>query len=542
MNVKLTNCLRDCTELESKIKEASILEEEIKNTSGDTLLQKKHDYFKLLKEQIKFLQQNIICSLPYARISEKADVNAAIKCVDLVLNAKYGDIDQEDKHKITKTLNEITDEEQMKDISEYTASLIEKDSEFIQGLQDARQVVIRALRSASAGEQNAIADYIFSEFYNIQDFLKNNEINDDCGKDIMKEICKDKAIDDSYKKAIKNVYVDYLAQKKYAGVTKGGRVATYAAIGLSVPFVLLTIGEMIGTGIIKGAGLGIKKITEGLALPFDYLAGKILGSNTLETGGVTLTDASTAAKVGAVLVDLPGIALKTAGSVANGILKFTGTTIDIAYQLALMPFELGLKGILKLGKVSPKDRIKENDKKVTKSLEQIFKTKIQGIKGKDIYPTEMEIDENSLTMYGVIDGLDTPFSVSYTINKSVFERLKSIRQEQLDVNAMLLKAELLQKLSNSKELIEEVKSLQNQLFEFTFKESNIISNIISYQDPFDIKMGEEVKQADNDPEEEFTQEQAQQLKDWMESVGLISEHNEQSDEFDIFDNDDNMKD
>ncbi len=460
----------------------------------------------------------------------------------MVLNAKYGDIDQEDKHKITKTLNEITDEEQMKDISEYTASLIEKDSEFIQGLQDARQVVIRALRSASAGEQNAIADYIFSEFYNIQDFLKNNEINDDCGKDIMKEICKDKAIDDSYKKAIKNVYVDYLAQKKYAGVTKGGRVATYAAIGLSVPFVLLTIGEMIGTGIIKGAGLGIKKITEGLALPFDYLAGKILGSNTLETGGVTLTDASTAAKVGAVLVDLPGIALKTAGSVANGILKFTGTTIDIAYQLALMPFELGLKGILKLGKVSPKDRIKENDKKVSKSLEQIFKTKIQGIKGKDIYPTEMEIDENSLTMYGVIDGLDTPFSVSYTINKSVFERLKSIRQEQLDVNAMLLKAELLQKLSNSKESIEEVKSLQNQLFEFTFKESNIISNIISYQDPFDIKMGEEVKQADNDPEEEFTQEQAQQLKDWMESVGLISEHNEQSDEFDIFDNDDNTKD
>ena len=89
---------------------------------------------------------------------------------------------------------------------------------------------------------------------------------------------------------------------------------------------------------------------------------------------------------------------------------------------------------------------------------------------------------------------------------------------------------------------EEVKSLQNQLFEFTFKESNIISNIISYQDPFDIKMGEEVKQADNDPEEEFTQEQAQQLKDWMESVGLISEHNEQSDEFDIFDNDDNTKD
>lgn len=154
----------------------------------------------------------------------------------------------------------------------------------------------------------------------------------------------------------------------------------------------------------------------------------------------------------------------------------------------------------------------------------------------------MEIDENSLTMYGVIDGLDTPFSVSYTINKSVFERLKSIRQEQLDVNAMLLKAELLQKLSNSKELIKEVKSLQNQLFEFTFKESNIISNIISYQDPFDIKMGEEVKQADNDPEEEFTQEQAQQLKDWMESVGLISEHNEQSEEFDIFDNDDNTKD
>ncbi len=358
----------------------------------------------------------------------------------------------------------------------------------------------------------------------------------------MKEICKDKAIDDSYKKAIKNVYVDYLAQKKYAGVTKGGRVATYAAIGLSVPFVLLTIGEMIGTGIIKGTGLGIKKITEGLALPFDYLAGKILESNTLVAGGITLTDAPTAAKVGAVLVDLPGIALKTAGNVANGILKFTGTTIDIAYQLALMPFELGLKGILKLGKVSPKDRIKDNDKKITRTLEQIFKTKAQGIKRKNIYPTEMEMDESTLTMYGVVDELDTPFSVSYNINKSVFERLKSIRKEQLDVNAMLLKAEVMQRLAFSKEMIKEVKSLQNQLFELTFKESNIISNIISYQDPFDVKMGEEVKLVEDDPEEEFDQEQEQQLEDWMESVGLKSKDDEQSDDFYFFDIDDNSKD
>lgn len=154
----------------------------------------------------------------------------------------------------------------------------------------------------------------------------------------------------------------------------------------------------------------------------------------------------------------------------------------------------------------------------------------------------MEMDESTLTMYGVVDELDTPFSVSYNINKSVFERLKSIRKEQLDVNAMLLKAEVMQRLAFSKEMIKEVKSLQNQLFELTFKESNIISNIISYQDPFDVKMGEEVKLVEDDPEEEFDQEQEQQLEDWMESVGLKSKDDEQSDDFYFFDIDDNSKD
>ncbi len=152
------------------------------------------------------------------------------------------------------------------------------------------------------------------------------------------------------------------------------------------------------------------------------------------------------------------------------------------------------------------------------------------------------MDESTLTMYGVVDELDTPFSVSYNINKSVFERLKSIRKEQLDVNAMLLKAEVMQRLAFSKEMIKEVKSLQNQLFELTFKESNIISNIISYQDPFDVKMGEEVKLVEDDPEEEFDQEQEQQLEDWMESVGLKSKDDEQSDDFYFFDIDDNSKD
>lgn len=80
------------------------------------------------------------------------------------------------------------------------------------------------------------------------------------------------------------------------------------------------------------------------------------------------------------------------------------------------------------------------------------------------------------------------------------------------------------------------------MFELTFKESNIISNIISYQDPFDVKMGEEVKLVEDDPEEEFDQEQEQQLEDWMESVGLKSKDDEQSDDFYFFDIDDNSKD
>lgn len=494
MNIKIINCLSNVEEMKEKIQEASKLESEISKEENryNSTMQRE---FKYLKHDIAFLNENIISTFPYIKVESDEDVEAMKGIIEFVKTAKFCSLSENQKADITKALFSLGKGKHARELQEYSENLSKDDVEYLDGVVDSPEIVISSLHNAfNTGKSNPVVDRVFGQYYNLIKFVAANIEEGDYGKALMKKIVKDPEVLKEHKDMIKKAYQDIKAEMKYSGLNLGGRIASGTTFALSVPFFVTTLAEMIGTGIIKKTGDAVKIVTEVLALPFDLLAMKIQEKSD-----------STAAKVGAVIVDLPGILLKGAGAITNGILKVGAAVIDIAYNLALMPVNFAMLGILKLGKVGIKDRIKICDKNIAKNISRILSENGEKISHKNVTIENIEIGEDgNITIVG--DYFDKKqikeYRLSFEAGEDIVSHIRANAEKQEEINKSLMAIELIGRLSGEAATTEQVNEIEDLRLKLVYQEAGILANITT-QKP----IKKTTKEAEFDDEDEFVENQ-----------------------------------
>ena len=469
MDIKIANCLRDVSELKEKIQETLILQKEIEkeenryNSSMQT-------QFKYLKSDIKFLHENIIRTFPYIKVENEEDVEAMKGIIEFVQTAQFCSLNEDQKTQITKALFALGKGRHARELQDYSNSLSEKDEQYIDGVVDSADIVISSLHNAfNSGKSNAVVDRVFNEYYSLRKFIERNVEDNDYGKGLMKKIVSDPEISKEHKAMVKKAYQDYKIESKYLGLNLGKRIVAGTTGVFIAPFVVAGLAERLGTGIVKCTGELVQLATNFLALPFDTLAMKMLEKSD-----------SKATKFGAVLVDIPGMVLKGAGALTNGILKIGAGIIDLTFNLATIPFSLIASGILKLGKVNVKDRIKENDKKINKNIASILSEKGEKVKHKDIIVEYVEVGEKDMVVFGknlAGDFMGEDFRLTFAVDEEIISKLKTLEEKQAELNKILSAVNVLEHLTDQKLPTDKTKELEDELLGLVYSESQILSNV-----------------------------------------------------------------
>ncbi len=438
MNTKLSNCLKDCEELNKKIKLAKNLEDKLSQDNDDFFAKRKSkEELKLVKEDIDFLKANIIASLKFSSVESEEDFEGVKTCIDLVQSIDYSELDEKDAENIINALLDIGKDKYSGKLFDYATSLMSY--EYFNYNPITLDMLIDALhRENETGESNIILDKVFGEYYCLRTILDDNAIynkdlstvrdenelidnalNHDFGKNVVKKISNDSKISKKYKDAVKRAYQEFVYDVKYDNHGKSGLIAEGASIFVETPAELVRkVGEA-GKGVFNFAGDLVLGLSCLLAYPFDKIAMNGIIEDNPSKKQIALSN----------IIGVPGVIIHTIGAIGTGIIKGAGFLLDKSIKLATYPVKLLSKGILKMGKVKPIDRLMRNKKVFYRNILNVINNDFKALedpiklKKSEIIVNDLAYRDNVLTIAGnFIDG-SKYFNISYTVDDDIAKSL-----------------------------------------------------------------------------------------------------------------------
>ena len=409
----------------------------------------------------------IFYSINEVGVESKEDVEALNEIVEvLVDNSELCKVSYYEKNNFILSLNRVGENDYINDVRNIINNLYLKDEEYLSIAFSNADLVKDALHQEFiTGKSNALLDYIFGEYYSIRKLIETQDKqNLDYGKEFYKEIVKDKNISKKYKQLIKKVYQDYKIDEKYHGLNKSAIAASSASLAVAAPFIVAAIPCKLATELIKGVGSLTYKLSELMSQPFYFVSDKIFESDNKNIGTVGL----------AIAAGVPGLAIQGVGKVAEGIIKSVGYIGDGLIKLATIPSSLISCGILKAGKVLPKDRIKKYNKDIKRNIASVLRTG-EKVDLSKIQLGESIVDDNKLIINGKYGNEE--FKYSYKIDENVAANIIRYKNDQDVSLKKYLKG--IKNIKTNYEIKQQNNSKKSFVLRAEVKEKNIIANVTS---------------------------------------------------------------
>ncbi len=476
MNYLLANRMEELNEMKELIKQTESLENQILaegSISEDNLLTRK---FKDNVNAIRFYQSNIIPGIKYIEVENEEDFNQFSEIIEFVKGAKYCEFnDNLSEYLIDNLYNKEGNYELVFRL--YAYNLIKNNKSFFKHRDGVEtiNIVAQALRDAKTSKStNPVVDMYFDEYYKTRKLIEMADEEDwSYGKSLVEYVANDFDIEEKYLKIIKSAYRDYLLEEKYQNMNLKSRAAIGTSQVLSFPIKLTSQVLKLGLVCVDLAGLTFKFVGSALAFPFEkiadkiqarhnqnkkfeaYLTGKHKAANKnadrfkKANNGADIDKAESNAERNqeglkedrsalATAVALPGKLFKGVGNLVDMTARVSSTLLNIGIDVATIPFDYLVKGILKVGDVKFKDKVKYADNNIKRNLVKVLKENDKVVNYKDISILNFSAEGNVLSV--VCENIKDRycFKADYQIDDKTAEKINALEEAQNKVLKSLI--------------------------------------------------------------------------------------------------------